>query len=222
MSAGPATADQRLPERPLPERLLATATRLFAENGYEHTSVQEIVTAAGVTKGAMYHYFAAKDDLLYEIYHRLLALQTERLERLAGGAGTPEERLHAAVIDVIDTSCAHLDGLTVFFRSMHLLPEGKRRAVRAERRRYHERFRSLVEEGQRAGAFRPEVPSDLAVNFLFGAVHQISTWWHPDGTLDAREVGAYYVGLFLDGLRRTDRDALTGGEALTGGPPERC
>ena len=57
----------------------------------------------------MYHYFAAKDDLLYEIYHRLLALQTARLERLAGGAGTPEERLRAAAIDVIETSCAHLD-----------------------------------------------------------------------------------------------------------------
>lgn len=190
--------------RALPERLLAVATRLFAEHGYENTSVQEIVTAAGVTKGAMYHYFAAKDDLLYEIYHRLLALQTERLERLASGPGTPEERLRAALIDVVDTSCEHLDELTVFFRSMHLLPEGKRKAVRAERRRYHERFRALVEEGRRAGTFREDVPPDLAVNFLYGAVHQISTWWHPDGPLDAREVGAYYVGLFLDGLRRRD------------------
>lgn len=189
--------------RALPERLLAAATRLFAENGYENTSVQEIVTAAGVTKGAMYHYFAAKDDLLYEIYQRLLALQTERLERLADGTGTPEERLRATAIDVIDTSCDHLDGLTVFFRSMHLLPEEKRKAVRAERRRYHERFCALIEEGQRDGTFRTDMPPDLAVNFLFGAVHQISTWWRPDGPLTAREVGAYYVGLFLDGLRRT-------------------
>jgi AcrR family transcriptional regulator len=191
-----------LPARPLPERLLEAATRLFAEHGYEQTSVQEIVAAAGVTKGAMYHYFAAKDDLLYEIYHRLLALQTERLERFAAGPGTPEERLRAAVLDVIETSCAHLDGLTVFFRSMHLLPEERRRAVRAERRRYHERFRSLVEEGQRDGSFRPDAPPDLAVDFLFGAVHQLSTWWRPDGALGPREVGECYVGLFLDGLRR--------------------
>jgi AcrR family transcriptional regulator len=194
------TTEQAEPVSSLPERLLRAATHLFAENGYENTSVQEIVTAAGVTKGAMYHYFAAKDDLLYEIYHRLLALQAERLEGLAGGSGTPEERLRAAAIDVIGTSCEHLDELTVFFRSMHLLPKDKRKAVRAERRRYHERFRSLVEEGQRSGAFRPDVPADLAVNFFFGGVHQLSTWWHPDGPMGPREVGEYYVGLFLEGL----------------------
>jgi AcrR family transcriptional regulator len=196
-------------ERPLPERLLAVATRLFAENGYEGTSVQEIVEAAGVTKGAMYHYFAAKDDLLYEIYHRLLALQTDRLRRFADGAGSAEERLHAAAVDVIETSAEHLDELTVFFRSMHLLPAEKQKAVRAERRRYHECFRSLVEEGQREGTFRTGVPADLAVNFFFGAVHQLSTWWHPDGPLDAGAVGDYYVALFLDGLR-APRDGSPG------------
>jgi AcrR family transcriptional regulator len=191
----------------LPERLLAAATRLFAESGYENTSVQEIVDAAGVTKGAMYHYFAAKDELLYSIYHRLLALQTERLRRIAAGPGGPEERLRAAAGDVVDTSSGHLDELTVFFRSMHLLPEARRKAVRAERRDYHEGFRALVEEGQREGIFRAEIPADLAVNFFFGAVHQLSTWWRPDGPLGAREVGEYYVRLLLDGLRpgRTER-----------------
>lgn len=187
--------------RELPERLLAAATRLFAENGYENTPVQEIVEAAGVTKGAMYHYFAAKDDLLYEIFHRLLALQTERLRAIASGPGAPEERLRAAAVDVVRTSSDHLDELTVFFRSMHLLPESRRAAVRAERRRYHECFRTLVEEGQRDGTFRAEVPADLAADFFFGAVHQLSTWWRPGGRHTAREVGEHYAGMLLDGLR---------------------
>ncbi|HEY7484247.1 MAG TPA: TetR/AcrR family transcriptional regulator [Streptosporangiaceae bacterium] len=186
---------------PLPERLLAVATRLFAEKGFEATSVQEIVESAGVTKGAMYHYFASKDDLLYEIYHRLLMMQTRRLEQFADGKGTAEERLRAAAVDVLDTSFLHLDDLTVFFRSMHLLPQEKRKTVRAERRRYHERFRALVEEGQAAGLFRRDVPADIVVQFFFGAVHQLSTWYHPSGQLAAHEVSEYYVGLLLDGLQ---------------------
>lgn len=188
---------------PLPERLLAVATRLFAEKGFEGTSVQEIVAAAGVTKGAMYHYFASKDDLLYEIYHRLLVMQTSRLEQFAGGEGTAEERLRTAAVDVIETSFLHLDEFTVFFRSMHLLPEEKRKAVRAERRSYHERFRALVEEGQQAGIFRADVPADIVVHFFFGTVHQLSTWYHAGGSLGPPAVSEYYVGLLLDGLRHT-------------------
>jgi AcrR family transcriptional regulator len=183
------------------EAILNAARSLFAEKGFEATSVQEIVESAGVTKGAMYHYFASKDDLLYEIYHRLLMMQTRRLEQFAAGKGTAGERLRAAAVDVIDTSFLHLDELTVFFRSMHLLTQEKRKTVRAERRRYHERFRALVEEGQATGIFRGDVPADIVVQFFFGTVHQLSTWYHPNGPLATHEVSEYYVSLLLDGLQ---------------------
>lgn len=186
---------------PLPDRLLAVATRMFAEKGFENTSVQEIVNAAGVTKGAMYHYFGSKDDLLYEIYHRLLGLQMSRLEQIADGPGTAEERLRDAAVDVLNTSFLYLDDFTVFFRSTHLLPRDRREAVRAERRRYHERFRALVEEGQREGTFRTGTPADIAVHFFFGTVHQIGTWYRPGGRLQTAAISDHYVDLFLNGLR---------------------
>jgi AcrR family transcriptional regulator len=188
---------------PIPRRLLAEATRLFAEKGFNGTSVQEIVESAGVTKGAMYHYFSSKDELLFEIYHRLLGMQMSRLERIADGTGSAEERLHGAAVDVLETSFRHLDELTVFFRSLNLLPAEKRKTVRAERRLYHERFRSLIEEGQREGAFRPDVPADIVVQYFFGSVHQVSTWYHPDGPMSVETISEYYVSLLLDGLRST-------------------
>ncbi|SCG73439.1 TetR/AcrR family transcriptional regulator [Micromonospora inositola] len=86
----------RTGDEALPQRLLAVATRLFAEKGFEKTSVQEIVEAAGVTKGAMYHYFAGKDDLLQEIYERLLRTQRERLEATMAEAQPVARRLHGA------------------------------------------------------------------------------------------------------------------------------
>jgi AcrR family transcriptional regulator len=186
---------------PVQERLLAASVRLFAEQGFESTSVQEIVAAAGVTKGAMYHYFASKDDLLYEIYHRLLGLQTERLTTIADGPGTAEERVRAAAADVVETTLTSIDEAIVFFRSMHMLPSDKRAQVRTERRRYHERFRALVEEGQRVGTFREDVPADLVVHFFFGAVNQLGTWYHHDGGLRREQIAEHYAELFLTGLR---------------------
>ncbi|TVR69495.1 MAG: TetR/AcrR family transcriptional regulator [Spirochaetaceae bacterium] len=49
------------------ETIIATAARLFHTNGYEDTSVQEIIDAVGVSKGAFYHYFTAKSDILESI-----------------------------------------------------------------------------------------------------------------------------------------------------------
>jgi AcrR family transcriptional regulator len=186
----------------VPERLLAEATRLFAGRGYDRTSVQEIVEAAGVTKGALYHYFGSKDDLLYEIYGRVLRLQTDRLNAIAIRATPVHERLAEAAADVVVTSIQNLDDTKIFFRSMHQLSPEKQKAVRAERRRYHETFRSLVEEGQRDGHFRPEPRPDLVVDFFFGSVHHLGTWYHADGPLSAEQVAAEFSDLLLHSVRQ--------------------
>lgn len=45
------------------EQLIEVATRLFAERGYEDTSIEAVLSAAGVSRGALYHHFAGKDAL---------------------------------------------------------------------------------------------------------------------------------------------------------------
>lgn len=187
--------------RPVKERLLRVATRLFARHGFEGTSVQDIVDAAGVTKGAMYHYYGSKDDLLYEVYHQLLTMQMSHLTDIAKDSGTPEERLRAAAIDVVESSLASLDDMIVFFRSLHMLPDDRQTQVRAERRAYHDVFRGLVEEGMAAGVFRTEVSADITVHYFLSAVNQLGSWFHPEGALTAREVGEQYAELLLGALR---------------------
>jgi AcrR family transcriptional regulator len=187
--------------RPVKERLLRVATRLFARHGFEGTSVQDIVDAAGVTKGAMYHYYGSKDDLLFEVYHQLLTMQMSHLTDIVKGSGTPEERLRAAAIDVVQSSLASLDDMIVFFRSLHMLPDDRQTQVRAERRAYHDVFRGLVEEGMAAGVFRTEVSADIIVHYFLSAVNQLGSWFHPEGALTAREVGEQYAEMLLGALR---------------------
>lgn len=185
----------------VPQRLLSAATRLFADQGFEMTSVQQIVDAAGVTKGAMYHYFGSKDDLLYEIYARVLRVQTERMEREADSSQPVDRRLRAVAADVVATTVANLDDAVVFFRSMHLLQPEKRAVVRSERRIYHERVRRLIEEGQADGVFRRDQSAELVMNYFFGAVHHLCTWFHHDGELTGEQVGEQFADLLLASLR---------------------
>ena len=73
--------------------LLAAARRLFGEKGYLATGREEIVEAAGVTRGAMYHHFAGKEDLFRAVYEEL---EHEILATVSAAAvkfGDPLEQL---------------------------------------------------------------------------------------------------------------------------------
>jgi len=186
---------------PVQERLLTAASRLFAERGFALTSVQEIVERAGVTKGAMYHYYASKDDLLQQIYARLLAGQSARLDAIADTPGLPvRERLRAAAADLVVSTLESLDDATVSWRSMHMLPPDRLAQVRLERRRFHERFRALIEQGQEEGVLRRDISADLAAHQFFGGVHHLGAWYHADGQLAPESIGETFADLLLRGL----------------------
>ncbi|MCL2290288.1 MAG: TetR/AcrR family transcriptional regulator [Bacteroidetes bacterium] len=64
----PKTKEQNMTIRAEKRQLIMdSALHLFAENGFEHTSIGNIATHAGISKGLLYSYFKCKDDLLYQI-----------------------------------------------------------------------------------------------------------------------------------------------------------
>jgi AcrR family transcriptional regulator len=68
------------------EALIAAARRLFTDRGYENVGTEEIVRAAGVTRGALYHHFGDKAALLDAVYARIEAESTERVARIVLGS----------------------------------------------------------------------------------------------------------------------------------------
>ncbi len=74
------------------ERLLETATELFAEKGYAATSVREIVERAGVSKPVLYYYFNSKKGLFYAILEWAAEVQQEILNEIFEAPGTVKDR----------------------------------------------------------------------------------------------------------------------------------
>ena len=74
------------------ERLLETATELFAEKGYAATSVREIVEKAGVSKPVLYYYFKSKEGLFYAILEWAAEVQQEILNEIFEAPGTVKDR----------------------------------------------------------------------------------------------------------------------------------
>lgn len=184
----------------LRNRLVDVATELFAVKGFEGTSVQDVCDAAQVTKGALYYYFSSKDELLYDIYGRLLRLQMAHLEEFAEVDLPVLERIRLIVVDVIVTSIAQMDQAVIFWRSLHQLRPEMQATVRQERRRYHERFRDVLLEGQKAGLVRSDIDVNVMIDYFYGSAHHLSSWYRKDGALTPAEVGDQFGELFLSSI----------------------
>ena len=75
------------------ERLLETASHLFAERGYASTTVREIVSRAGVSKPVLYYYFQSKEGLYYAILRWATEVQTKIIDDVFNASGTVQERI---------------------------------------------------------------------------------------------------------------------------------
>ncbi|MDP9134954.1 MAG: TetR/AcrR family transcriptional regulator [Actinomycetota bacterium] len=82
--------------------LVATARSLFAERGYARVGTEEIVRAAGVTRGALYHQFTDKEDLFRTVYEDVERELVERIVGVAAGAPDPLEALRVAASAFLD------------------------------------------------------------------------------------------------------------------------
>jgi AcrR family transcriptional regulator len=83
--------------------LLVAARRLFAERGYAGVGLEEVVRGAGVTRGALYHHFGSKKDLLEAAYEEIEAETTKGIaETVMAQASDPVSALHAGAEAFLD------------------------------------------------------------------------------------------------------------------------
>lgn len=152
------------------DELLDVALGLCATVGFEAMSVEQVTTAAGVAKGTFYHYFASKQDLMWQLVDRFgESLFSHLEERLASSTGTALERLRALMqasaewkMERMDSALAYLPFL---FKEDNYALRHKLYSAWLERSR--PLLLSVVEQGVREGTFDTEDP-DGATSIVLG------------------------------------------------------
>jgi AcrR family transcriptional regulator len=84
------------------EQLIEVATGLFAERGYEETSIEAVLAAAGVSRGALYHHFAGKDALFEAVLEAVENGVTARLTAEITGAPDAVSAVESAALAWIE------------------------------------------------------------------------------------------------------------------------
>lgn len=158
-------------------RILNSAVRVFAENGFYATRVADVAKAAGVADGTIYLYFDSKEELLISLFEdrveKLLAYMRDELPSHKDA----KEKLRAVIqlqLGLLEGERDLAEVITVILRqSTKLLKEYAAPRFSA----YLDAIAKIVADGQKLGEFRTDVSPHLVARATFGALDGIALTW---------------------------------------------
>ncbi len=181
-------------------QLLDIGRELFAQRGFEATSVEEVATRAGVSKPVVYEHFGGKDGLYAGVVDREMRLLLERFESALSSGGSPRRLLEQAALVLLEYIAEDTDGFLVLTRDSpgagtlpSLLGEVARQVEHLLGRQFATR------------GYDPLLAA-LYSQALVGMVALTGQWWLSTRSPDVHVVAAHLVNLAYNGLAHLEPD----------------
>jgi AcrR family transcriptional regulator len=183
------------------EHLVRLAAELFAEKGFQATTVRNIADEAGILSGSLYHHFDSKESIVDEIlsgffteimaaYQRVIDENDDPRDTIAGlvrvAFGTLEP--HRAAITVMQNDWNYLRGMDRFAYLIKSEDEVEKMWV------------STLHAGQAEGLFRPDLDPKLTYRMIRDTVWVAVRWFRPGGRLNAQGLAEHYLKVMFDGI----------------------
>lgn len=166
--------------RDLRSEILEVATRMFAEQGYNATSIRQVTEAARCTKPALYYYFRSKEELFKVCVDLHLGALSELIQGFVAKPGPIRPRIHASLVAFVDHAQANPAGMQLIQRVDMRPEEGAPDVdVRGSQELHLQMIEHLIRQGVASGEVREGLePRDAAVA-LSGTINfQFQLWLH--------------------------------------------
>ena len=178
--------------------VLAHASRIFCEKGYEGASMRDLSRATGMSLAGLYHYCESKEELLYLIQKHTFTTIIESLREKLQTATDPEERIRIFIENHLEYFLANKEAMKVLTHEDDTLKNGRGAEIAAIKRHYYHVCLDLLEDLRRAK--RLEFSGRLAVLSLFGMINWIYTWHNSRVDADASALARQMGDIFLRGV----------------------
>lgn len=187
------------------QRIIEEAAKLFDQQEFRDTLIEDIARAAGVSKATFYHYFESKTDLLIAIHQAITDALIERAESPERRQWSWSLQLKGLMTDILDLVDEHPGHLKVFFEHYSEVPEEYQRAIRAKRNEYQKLTENIIAEGIRAGEFH-NIDPPIATLAILGMCNWASRWYRKDGRLSTEAIERIFWQIVFFGLEAATRE----------------
>jgi AcrR family transcriptional regulator len=182
------------------QEILRAAARLFQQQGYDGTSMNDVAAALKLSKGGLYHHFQSKDEILFNLMDHAMDITQERVINAVRGIADPEARLRALIRLHISVVLSIRDReITVMLHENHPLPPPLRKRINTRKKDYVHFVEKLIAEVQARRGSKSNVNPRAAAFALLGMINWIYQWYRPEGTLQEENLAQQYTEIFFSG-----------------------
>ncbi len=167
--------DRSIAQEERRRQILDAAVRVFARRGYHGSRVGDIAEEAGVAHGLLYHYFSSKEQVLQTIFRENWGELLERFRAVEAADEPADEKLEGIAKILLRTWRNDPDLVTVMVREV-----ARSAQLQGQVDEVREAFaivQRVIEEGQAAALFRPDLDARLASWVVYGGLEEVLTGW---------------------------------------------
>lgn len=178
--------------------ILRRAAELFAENGFDRTSMTEIAVALGVSKALFYHYYRSKEDLLFDIIFSHLTELAEAAEAADDDGLPADERLQRLIVAILDRYRDADAEHKIQINHLGRLTPDRQAILKALEKRLVAVMAKVVT------ALNPALPDGAAKPLamsIFGTLNWKYMWFREGGAVNADDYAVMLGRMFSAGVR---------------------
>jgi TetR/AcrR family transcriptional regulator, cholesterol catabolism regulator len=187
--------------QPRRSEILAIAARIFAEHGFEATTVRRISDAAGILSGSLYHHFDTKEEILHAIMRPFVKELRDRYEMFARSA-TPSDQILRAMLHFALTHmrCLPYECAIIFNDRKLFRRTAEFRYVHKTGLEISHVWYSVIFEGVRSGVFRDDLNVELTTTIIQKLVAVTADWYDPEEADGIEAMIDAQLNLILNGI----------------------
>ncbi|MFC4906384.1 TetR/AcrR family transcriptional regulator [Actinomadura gamaensis] len=183
------------------EHLVKLAAELFAEKGFQATTVRNIADEAGILSGSLYHHFDSKESIVDEILSGFFEEIMTRYREVIDQGEDPRATIAGLVRIAFGTLEPHRAAITVMQNDWNYLKGMERFAYLTKSEDEVEKmWVDTIKAGQEQGLFRSDVDPKLTYRMIRDTVWVAVRWFKPGGRLDAQGLAEHYLKVMFDGI----------------------
>lgn len=161
-------------------KIIRAATKVFAKKGFFNARISDVAKEAKVADGTIYLYFNNKFDILLSVFEQEVGKLIEHVTQLLEKENTPKAKLELFIVN-------HLEEMKknrYLAEVIHIELRQASKLIREYRKNtfneYLNIIAAIIVQGQEDGTFRRDIHPEIARQLIFGALDEISIFWHTE------------------------------------------